>query len=83
MKVATYIWDNHIIFLIIFLLSVSEDYTKKYLQVDLMKMKKSYVSDYGKVGLPNPGEDDRPVGVPDVFFPLDTRGELLQRQVIT
>lgn len=50
------------------------------LEVDLLPPSKDFVSDYQQVSVPPPGEDLRPVGIPDVFYPLDSCGNMLHRR---
>ena len=52
----------------------------KLLQVDLLPQKSGFVQEYKQIGLPKPGQDIRPVGVPAVFMPPDTCGILLHRR---
>lgn len=56
------------------------DPTQKTLHVVLLAPQKDFVSGYQDVGVPAPGVDLRPVGLPGVFFPLDTCGRPLQRR---
>ncbi len=59
------------------------DPTQKTLHVILLPPRKDFVSDYQEAGVPPPGEDLRPVGLPGVFFPLDTCGRALHRRGMT
>jgi len=59
------------------------DSTKKTLYVVLLPPSKGFLSDYQEVSVPGPGEFVRPVGVPGVFFPLDTCGRPLHRVGMT
>jgi hypothetical protein len=59
-----------------------EDDTRKSLHVELMRVRKGYLNEYEKVGGTEPGEDLRPVGVPECFMPLDTCGDFLYRRSI-
>jgi hypothetical protein len=56
------------------------DATKKTLNVVLLPPEKGFVTDYLEVSVPPPGEDVRPVGIPGVFFPLNTCGRPLHRE---
>ncbi len=58
------------------------DPTLKTLEVDLLGPGKDYVTDYQMVQPELPGSEGRPVGVPGVFFPLDTCGRPLDRRGI-
>jgi hypothetical protein len=55
----------------------------QHLRVELHDKQLSYVSDYLQVGLPEPGDECRPLGMPEVFMPLDTRGDLFVRRALT
>lgn len=57
--------------------------TKQLLLVDLLPVDVSFIGDYRRVGIAEPGANVRPVGLPAVFVPIDVRGELLHRQVLT
>lgn len=59
------------------------DESKKTLLVDLLPPKKSFVSDYQEVEVFTGLENVRPVGIPGVFFPLDTCGRILHRRGMT
>lgn len=52
----------------------------KLLEVDLLPLKSGFIQEYKQIGLPKPGQDIRPVGVPAVFMPPDTCGILLHRR---
>lgn len=52
----------------------------KTLHVALRDPKKGYVTDYQTMGISTPGDDLRPIGIPDVFFPLDTCGLPVHRR---
>lgn len=56
------------------------DPQKKTLVVVLLPSDKGYITDYIQVSVPSPGEDVRPVGIPGVFFPLNTCGKALHRE---
>ena len=56
------------------------DPQKKTLVVVLLPPDKGYITDYIQVSVPSPGEDVRPVGIPGVFFPLNTCGKPLHRE---
>jgi hypothetical protein len=59
------------------------DPTHRVLHVVLLPPDKGYVTEYAMVRVPPPGEDLRPVGLPAVFFPLDTCGTALHRRGMT
>jgi hypothetical protein len=59
------------------------DATRKVLNIVLLPPDKEYVTEYQNVRPPQPGEDIRPVGLPGVFFPLDTCGKPLHRRGMT
>ncbi len=52
----------------------------KLLRVDLLPKKSGFIQEYKQIGIPKPGTDIRPVGVPAVFMPPDTCGVLLHRR---
>jgi len=52
----------------------------KTLRVRLLHPRRGLVTDYLQVGVPAPGEDVRPVGLPGVFFPLNSCGRALHRR---
>ena len=56
------------------------DPNKKTLVVVLLPPDKGFITDYQQVAASDPGEEIRPVGIPGVFFPLDTCGKALHRQ---
>jgi hypothetical protein len=56
------------------------DPQKRTLVVVLLPPEKGFVTDYQQVAPSHPGEDIRPVGIPGVFFPLDTCGKPLHRE---
>lgn len=51
--------------------------------MELLAPSKDYVTDYLQVGAGVPGTEGRPVGIPGVFFPLDTCGRPLDRRGLT
>lgn len=53
---------------------------KKKLDIILLPPDKGYLTEYQQVGNSHPGEDIRPVGIPGVFFPIDTCGKPLHRE---
>jgi len=56
----------------------------KSLRVDLLPPKKDFLSDYTDMQqLPGEEVAVRPVGIPGVFFPLDTCGRILHRRGMT
>lgn len=59
------------------------DPTHRTLNVVLVPADKAYVTEYQMVRVPPPGDDLRPVGIPSVFFPLDTCGSALHRRGMT
>jgi hypothetical protein len=56
---------------------------QQVLTVQLLASDKGYLGDYRNVGLPPPGEDTRPVGIPAVFAPLDIKGKLLHQCAVS
>jgi hypothetical protein len=56
-----------------------EDPLKKNLKIDLLESEFGFWSDFLDVGMPQV-EDSRPVGVPQVFMPLDRCGYLIHRR---
>lgn len=56
------------------------DPTIKTLHTALRDPKKGYVTDYQTMGIATPGDDLRPIGIPDVFFPLDSCGLPVHRR---
>ena len=56
---------------------------KVKLVVALLPPDKGFLVDYENVGLPYPGEDTKPVGVPAPFIPLDQQGKFLHRCAAT
>ena len=60
-----------------------EDMHRKILKVDFAAPKKDFVNEYKNIGVSQPGEDIRPVGVPEVFLPLDTCGRVIHRRGMT
>lgn len=60
-----------------------EDMHKKILHITFAGPKKDFVNEYKNIGVPQPGEDYRPVGVPEVFLPLDTCGRVIHRRGMT
>ncbi len=58
----------------------SRDPSKKTLHVELLPKKKGFIDDYKEIGLPIPGTDVRPSGIPTVFMPPDAAGTLFYRQ---
>lgn len=59
------------------------DPTHRVLHVVLLPPDKAYLTEYEMVRIPPPGEDIRPVGIPGIFFPLDTCGRPLHRRGMT
>lgn len=55
----------------------------KHLRVHLLESEKDFISDYKQVGMPDESSEIRPVGMPDVFLPLDVKGDQYARRVIT
>ena len=60
-----------------------DNMTKKILHIDFAKPKKDFVNEYRLIGIPPPGDDIRPVGIPECFLPLDTCGRMLHRRGMT
>eukprot|EP01034_Spumella_vulgaris_P022575 gene22575-28708_t len=52
----------------------------KTMHVVLLPPDKGFVTDYQQVSVPPPGADIRPVGIPAVFFPLDSCGRVVHRR---
>jgi hypothetical protein len=52
----------------------------KTMHVVLLPPDKGFVTDYQQVAVPPPGDSIRPVGIPAVFFPLDTCGRVVHRR---
>lgn len=52
----------------------------KILEVELLPLKSGFIQEYEQIGVPKPGQDIRPVGIPAVFMPPDTCGILLHRR---
>jgi hypothetical protein len=52
----------------------------KTMHVVLLAPDKCFVTDYQQVSVPPPGDAIRPVGIPAVFFPLDTCGRVVHRR---
>ena len=66
----------------VILTDVADD--KRTLHVDLLPAKKGFLSEYMEVQkLPGEETEVRPVGIPGVFFPLDTCGRILHRRGMT
>jgi hypothetical protein len=60
-----------------------DDPDKRTLLVELLDPKSKFGKEYDSIGVPEPGDQFRPVGIPAVFLPLNTCGNTVHRRVMT
>lgn len=52
------------------------------LSVTLLPPSKEYLNEYANISLPDPKDDPRVIGAPEVFLPLNATGPLIHRRVV-